>query len=246
MVYTPPRPSFASLWRSGLAGGVFIISEAVKTIDGLIRKVIARYSNMLQYRPEIDTEDLLQVGRLAVLEAEKTYCPEKGAFTTWAWIYVRKAVRECLGLRWVNGQTLAMPLTDSLDAPVAEDEELTLLDSIADPDAPEGERIHLQHETEAEVQSAIDTLPDALRIVARENLLWGVPLAQIARAHEMPMHKARQAQVDAIRALRRSLLHLDDLTDWHRRKGVEAFKRSGSSVVEDLVLKREQRKSPQH
>lgn len=206
--------------------------------DGLVWRIASRYAYFVEQQGAADMEDLLQAGRLAVQEALKTWDSEKGAFTTWAKFYIMKAVRECVGIR---GKVWKLPPA-SLDAPILQDEELTLIDTIADPDAPEGQETLLSRETSGAVRAAIERLPETQRIVARGNLLECVPLAKLAREYEIPMHKARQAQEDAIRALRYSLRSLDAETDWHRKKGVQAFQRTRSSVVEDLVIYREERR----
>lgn len=185
----------------------------------------------------------MQEGRMAVLEAEKTWNPEKGAFSTWAHFYIRKAMRRCLGISSVNGTIRPDPA--SLDAPTDADEELTLLDLIADPDAWEGEMLALQSETRSAVQAAIDELPGNLHTIARECLLGGRPLADVARELGIQQYQAAQAQAKAIASLRRLLLPYavekatDDATKWYRGKGVQSFQNTRNSVVEDIVFDRE-------
>lgn len=72
------------------------VDEAIKTCEGMCRKIV---------RTEIDrrclsvseTDDLMQVARLAVWEATKKFEGRGGAkFTTFAWMVVKSRVRNSL------------------------------------------------------------------------------------------------------------------------------------------------------
>lgn len=216
--------------------------------DGLIYMCARRYMYFLQLRASVDMDDLMQEGRLAVMAAEKTYNPKKGAFSSWAWRYICKAMRRALGITTVDGKTHFRPDPASLDVPTSEDEELTLLEQIADPDAWDGGEMAVAADDRRAVREAIEQLTGDQHTIAMECLLCGRPLAEVARAHGIAHFKARDAEYKAIINLRRLLQPyavekaLDSTTDFYRGKGAEAFQTSRSSAVEDIVFQRERKR----
>jgi len=53
-------------------------------MEGAIHKIARNY-----WHPGVDMDDLLQEGRLALLQAERNYRPEEGEFATFAYHYIR-------------------------------------------------------------------------------------------------------------------------------------------------------------
>lgn len=216
--------------------------------DGLIYICARRYMYFLQLRASVDIDDLMQEGRLAVMAAEKTFNPKKGAFSSWAWRYICKAMRRALGISTVDGKTHFRPDPASLDAPTSEDEEFTLLEQIADPDAWDGGEMAVAADDRRAVREAIEQLTGDQHTIATECLLCGRPLVKVAKELDITHMKARDAEYKAISNLRRILQPyavekaLDSTTDFYRGKGAEAFQTSRSSAVEDIVFQRERRR----
>lgn len=120
----------------------------------LIYKLAMRYSQLLARIPTIDYDDLYQAGMMALLHAQLVYDPDQGcSFLTFALNSVKWYMMRTLGMD--NGKL--PPLMESLDVPAYADdpEGETLLDSIPDPDAPDGY-------TEAEKQSTRETVHAAV------------------------------------------------------------------------------------
>lgn len=92
--------------------------------EGLIFTVARQYLPFAGAANDMD--DLMQAGRIGVMMAERTYKPEKGAFSTWALYYIRNEIR-----RMVNSQRVQ---SISLDAPLTEDGG-TLAELLPDPEA---------------------------------------------------------------------------------------------------------------
>ena len=216
--------------------------------DHLVFSVANRYRGFLKHHPAYNLEDLIQEGRLAVLEAEKTYAPEKGAFSTWATLYIKRAVNRALGIRWRQGEgTVLPPLLASLDAPVDDAGEMFLSDLIADPSACEGWEGMAASQVQQEVRAAVEHLPGDLHTIAKRHILGREPLALVAASLGLEGNQAITRKEKALKALRRALIPLyrayvlDMDTNWYKKKGVSAFQRTHSSVVEDIVMVRERK-----
>lgn len=217
--------------------------------DPLIYSIVNRYRAFLQLHPAYDLDDLIQEGRLAVIEAQKTWDKQGGAaFTTWAALYIKRAVNRALGIRWRQGKGAVLPpLLSSLDAPVDDAGEISLSDLIADPAASEGWEGMAASQVQQEVREAVEQLPGELHTIAKRHILGREPLALVAASLGLEGNQAITRKEKALKALRRALMPLyrayvlDMDTDWHRGKSAAAFQRTHSSVVEDIVMDRERK-----
>ena len=122
----------------------------------LIYKIIRKHTVYFVHNGAFDEEDLYQAGSIALWEAQQTYNPDGGcSFLTWACMPVKHAI-----LRVLNRTTKVK--TVSLDDPIIEDEDLTLLDTIPDPNIlPFDEPIiddETRQETVQEVRAAINRM----------------------------------------------------------------------------------------
>lgn len=207
---------------------------------GLVYFWAKRYRAKLEGRAVVDLDDLLQAGALGLVEAEKTYQPEKGAWATWASFYIRSAMLEALGLRGGKREPFVM----SLDAPAYTDDgessEITLLETLADPTNPDMDGLLLEDEIVLTVRAAVDDLPEDQRAVTRLHDLQGNPYTKCDELLELNTGESRRINGRALRQLRKDkrlrALALDQETSFIRYKGVESFHSSMSSVVEDLVI----------
>ena len=194
------------------------------------------YVPVLQGRAAVDFDDLTQAGFLGLVEAAQTFDSSKGAWSTWASLYIRKAMQEALGLR----KKALEPV--SLDAPAyaGEDCDVSLLETIPDESNPDMYETMLQSETVRIVREAVDTLPEEQRDVIRLHDLEGNPYTKCDELLALNTGESRRISGRALRQLRKDkrlrALALDQETTFIRYKGVSAFHSSGSSVVEDVVL----------
>lgn len=216
-------------------------------MERLIFSVVNRYWNYLKHHPAYDLDDLIQEGRLAVIEAAKTWDKLGGAaFSTWATLYIKRAVNRALGIRWRQGEgTVLPPLLASLDAPVDDAGEMFLSDLIADPAACEGWEGMAASQVQQEVREAVEQLPGDLHTIAKRHILGREPLALVAASLGLEGNQAITQKEKTLKALRKSLMPLyreyvlDIDTDWYKRKGIASFRRTHSSVVEDIAMDRE-------
>lgn len=90
----------------------------VKKYEPLVYSIVSK-----KLHEHIGDEDLIQVGRIALWRCAKRYDPDRGKFSTYAYKAIYHAMLKELSKR--KGET-------SLNAPVADEDELELQDTIAD------------------------------------------------------------------------------------------------------------------
>lgn len=210
---------------------------------GLLWLWANRYREIIRDRGDIDSEDLIQAGFLALCEASATYQPDKGAWSSWASFYVRKAMRECIGLR---GKKRIQPV--SLDIPIGEEGDNALVDLIADDSLPDSDANILRAERAKDVREAVNAIKgDSARQAVQRVYLNGESYAEAARGLNVPESVLKGMLARGKREMRnnwrlRRAVDLDAETRFHAHKGVAAFHRDMTSVVEAAVMWREKRR----
>ena len=211
---------------------------------GLVYHIAKRYMAACQNDRATDIEDLAQAGYIGLIEATSTYDENKGAFSTWATVYILKEVRKALGLQRRDPRADQGAL--SMDATLLEGEEITLADTIASPD--DTEEGFDQNELVQAVRATVDALPDGQRELVRGHNLLGQSIAAVGRrigltssAAQNTYRKGRdRLHRDArLRALAEAH-HLDQRTDWHRHVTLSGYRRTWTSSTEALVFWREE------
>ena len=134
-------------------------AAVVEQYEPYIMKLAQRYKPILQQTGAIGFDDLRQVGRMAVLQAQRKYNPDSGAsFITYAYSRILVAMRRALGF---NNCTGAPPVAlVYLDEPIpgVDDEELTRMDMLADPAAVPLDEPLIVEEKASEVRAAVARL----------------------------------------------------------------------------------------
>lgn len=134
----------------------------VAQYDAFIRKIARRYTPVLDKTGAVDLDDLQQVGRCALLNAQSKYDPaEGGSFASFAFNWIRSAMRRALGFSSTGAPPLAL---DYLDEPLTGEDgcDTSRLDMIPDPsilpfDEPLIEE-ETHQETALEVRAALGRL----------------------------------------------------------------------------------------
>lgn len=220
------------------------MAEVCEQNSGLVYHIAKRYMAACQNDRATDIEDLAQAGYIGLIEATRTYDDSKGAFSTWAVLYIQKEMRGALGLRTcrVHAEHGAL----SLDATLLEGEEITLADTIASPcNTEEG---FDQDELVQAVRATVDALPDGQRELVRGHDLQGLSIAAAGRrigltssAAQNTYRKGRDRlhRDTCLRALAEAH-HLDQRTEWHRHVTLSGYRRTWTSSTEALVFWREE------
>ena len=201
-----------------------------------------RYANACRLSAGVDLEDLVQCGFLAVIEAYKSFDKEQAAWGTWASWYIQNSIKESLGLRGkkrINAVSLNEPVTDS------DGNETDRLEMIEDTSLAPADECIISGELRAAVHKAVDAIPNEnARQAVRFVYLEGNSHAQAAQRLGMKPEAIGSYLSRGKQEMRRNgklkrEIGLDEETRFHAHKGVAAFISTGTSIVEDLVLWRE-------
>lgn len=206
----------------------------------------------------VDTDDLVQSGFLALLEAVRTYRSDmECSFITWLSYQLKNAFNEALGVRSERQKRDPIHHALSLDAPLSDDdpEGGTLGDTVPDEcdqfeDA--DERLWTEQLKQA-LDTALQDLPEAQASAIRMKYMDGRPLPRIAEEMDVKASKIHERANKGLCRLRRgphgpklaSFLcpelerMIDERTGWYYGMGLTRFKERQTSGVELLVLQRE-------
>lgn len=223
---------------------------------------VRKYLPMCESRPDIDPEDMFQAGFMGVMEAAKTFQPQKGSWVSWAGLYIRKNIRDLFGRTSKSYYTAILPdgstersryVVGSLDAPKFDDEETTVIETVPD-ETPVDFDENLNSEEDARrIREAVDSLEDESQrkaVIERYFVgqtqkdiaeAWGVELKFIKNCISAAFR--RLARDRRIVAIYRERNPLDEVTRFHAHKGLNAFFSSRSSLVEDAVIWRENQRN---
>ncbi len=234
------------LVRAIKAGDRALFGALCQRNAGLIAEAARRYRWALEADPAVDYEDLMEAGKAALMDAVSAWEPDRGAWSTVALWHIRRAMRDALGLQRADRRERAGTL--SLDAPLSEDADggsLTLAEVTPDQAALAPEDEALSGDLIRIVRGEVDALPTDQRDVVRLVDLEGLSLLVAAERLGLSVAEVRALRGKARRALRysRQLRALEDSTRFHQHKGVRAFNSDFTSVVEEAVIWREERRA---
>ncbi len=163
---------------------------------GLLYKLARRYAHVDN---AVDTDDLVQAGYLGLVEAARTYDASKGAWTTWAWNYVRKAMLAAVGLRGTRRRAHMGAV--ALDAPISEDG-TTRAALLADTSLPDASSGIVEVERRAAVRGAVGRLTGRRREVIQLRDLKGMSYAAVGEALGLTPDAAWKLRRKALNELR--------------------------------------------
>lgn len=216
--------------------------EVIRQYRPLIYKAANRYRDFLDRTGAIDLDDLIQAGMIAIMNAQRNYQPEKGAsFLRFSWDYIRGAIRRTIGFDR-NGTAAAALVY--LDDPINEDDRITILDTIPDPNIQDNaERLAEEAERE-ELSTAVHEAVDRLknykhREVITRMYFQGQNGPEIAAAIGIPKTQVYMNKDEALRKLRK---------DWRLKRTIApsfstslgSFRNKMASVEERIVLWKEE------
>ena len=205
---------------------------------GLVHYFAKRYRK----QSASDYEDVVQAGFIGLMNAAATFDHKAGAWSNWAGFYIRREMRMAIGIDKKRFDTI------SIDAPVMEGEEISLGDMIPDESLPEMDANIMRGELVAAVRDAVESLavPEerkALKLV----YLDGLTASEAARRLDVNKKelekfvRSGKGKIRKDKRLQKALPELDELTRFYARKGVEAFNRDHTSVVEAAVIWRDEK-----
>ena len=165
------------------------------------------YSNQaLCIRSGVELDDIKQVCYFAMLNAVGAYQPEKGfAFTTYINYHFQNAARGLLGIR--NKKQDILSSCGSLDMPIGEDEDTTLLELIGDSsdDYEASDKAHTLETLRGLLDETLEALPPVYADVLKLKYFGGLSYAEIAERLKLGTHQnARNIEKAALVRIRAS------------------------------------------
>ena len=219
------------------------MAEVCTENKGLVYHIAKQYIRVCAYDRAVDIEDLAQAGYIGLMQAAQTYDESKGAFSTWAAVYIKLEMRKVLGItrRDQRADQGAASLNELL--PGAED--ITLLDTLEAADDTEGEYDHV--ELVQGVQSTVSTLPEPQRTLVQMHDLQGRQLSETGQRCGLSATDTYKTHNRALQSLRRNprlralakAHNLDQITDWYRHVGMMEYSNTWTSSTEAIAFWRE-------
>ena len=214
----------------------------IEEYSQLVNKIMSRYRFILQRTGAIDEDDLLQAGRIGLLQAQRHYDKAAGSsFLSYASLWIRSNIRRAAGIE--NDGSIP-PELESLDEPANPEQPdgETLMDLIPDPTIKDNAELFADEAERNEIRTdlikAIERLPGQIhRAVITRYYFNDEPTEQIAEALDLTPKAINDRRKTGLTRLR---------ADYHLRKyiptfrvGRTAFQSTHTSAVEKNILWRE-------
>lgn len=227
------------------------MDELWEQVRGFIAMRAIRIMPALEGRADIDLDDLIQSGYLALVDAVAEYRPGDATFLAFLGYHLKTAFADTTRFRSLREQREAKAAVLSLDAPVTDDAgaSLTLSDQIRDP---AGEcmleevehRIWLDQLKKAIAVALLD-IPEDQRDLLRQRFWDRKTLKELAQSTGVSVENIRQRERKALQNLRkprvaRQLRPYYDF-DFYSGTSLGAFRNSGMSVQERFLILEENR-----
>lgn len=230
--------------QGGEAG---LIDLLLKQNHGYIRKVAARYWHIAKNNRGMDEDDLLQAATVGMLEAAPVWDPERGSFLTVGTFYMKRSIREELGISTTKERIENVASPALLSTPVGEDGDGVLQDLIVDPDAVDpqqaAEDALMREYTKQSVREAVDALQEPIRSIIQAAYFDRNTLTDIATSYEMSPENVRRLRNKGLRRLWRHkkirLLWAEYEAVFYRHKTYASWKYTNTSTTEAAALRRE-------
>lgn len=218
--------------------------DLTATLWGQVERFIAqqakRWCYAWQGRGGAEFDDLYQTGFLAMLEAVRTYDPEKRMkFISWLGVCLKAPFLAAVGYRTKHQQQDPLEASTSFDAPVEGAEGLTVGDMVADPldCIAAADRRIFNEQLHGALDEALDRLPQEQARAIRRRFYEGLSFAQAAELDHTTPDAVKRQEAAAMQQLRRKesarrlRAFLDERTPFYSVHGVHG--------VERLVVRRE-------
>lgn len=184
------------------------IEELWQAVEPFVWKEARYFCDVFRADCAVTTDDLVQSGYFALVKAAKSYEPKGKSFLGWLrWYLVAEfcSVRGYSRTRHAYDPTRT---TKSLDAPLAVDSDLTMVELLGDPDAPQAmeqaeDRVLLST-ARSLLDRELDKLPGRRSAILRLRYYDGLSLQQTADRLGITRQRAQQLEQDALCRLRES------------------------------------------
>lgn len=215
-----------------------------------VRRFVAQQARRvpLEGRADVELDDLIQSGYLALVDAVASYEPGEYGFLTHLKYHLMTRFAEATRYRSQRQQRETLAGSVSLDAPVSDEgRSATLGDFQEDPTAQDAleaveDRIFRDQLREA-MAGVLADLPEQQRELLRLRFWEGRTLLELAEARGVAVESVRQKERKAIRELRKPknagrLAHFYDF-NYYSGTSLGAFTATGRSVQERYLIRKE-------
>lgn len=205
----------------------------------------------LEGRADVELDDLIQSGYLALVNAVAVYQPGEYGFLTCLNYHLKTAFAETTRFRSLRQQRETLAGALSLDAPVSGDADASTLgyfqEDPAGAEALEDVEDKLWREQLHEaLEAALAALPEQSAEVLRLRHYQGLTLADVGEIRGTTPERIRQMENKAIRQLRKPSIacHLRPFYDFdfYCGTGLGAFQHTGMSIQERYLVIEEDRR----
>lgn len=222
-----------------------LLNELWVNIEKFVRLKAYRFYNKFS-DPWFNVDDLYNTAYIYFVSAVRSYVPEAGKkfIGYFANYYLPTAFSECAGFR--TAKKFHDPLNNSisLDTPLSNEEDITLLDTIVDSEnviSDVDERL-TNKELKCLLDEMLHNLPEQQESILRSYYYDSKSIKDIAALHNIPISKARSLQSKGLTELRKPSISLNKLTEFIDGETpfyLRVACRSQRSPVELIVEKRE-------
>lgn len=182
-----------------------IVQENAGLVTALVNRTLRKYPRL---PGGFDREDLRGIGNLALVNAARTFDPQRGAaFSTYAYRCIYLAILGALKREW--DQQIDIVLISQMPD---EDEDRPIEEQFADP-APDAGAIVLSRCDRDLLEKAIARLPERQAELIRMIYFEEESVAQVAKAWRISTYAVQTLHMRALRALRLQLRRLG-IRDW--------------------------------
>ena len=213
--------------------------ELIRAFSPWLRFVVKKYQSFLLRSGVLDYEDLYWAGALALVDSQKTWNPAEGSFLTYSFYSVRQAIQRQLSF----GKKEIEPPLVYLDAPLLNNEDLTLMDTIASTPSDEKgpEEIAEDHDLHEHIQAALDRNCDSFgQTVMKKRFYEELTINEAAAALEVEPRIIQNYQSRCLNRLRKDhMLKNMAFLDYYRRVGLSEYKVTLTSEVELAAIRKE-------
>lgn len=219
-------------------------TSVIEQYEPYLKSIAKKYTYVLNRSGAIGFDDLIQVGRIAIIDAQKRYEPDKSTFITFLSYYVRSAMRKTLGYNSRTGE--APEQLVYLDEPISDELDGTLGDTIADLTTPTIDEQITEPETKREISKHVREAVERMKSDKQREVITRVYFygqERIAAAADMGMQYASFCALE--RAGRVSLYKDKQLKQFVISEipfftvGVRQFNSTWTSAVEKAVIWRD-------
>lgn len=227
MAYKTTNENMVKRIQDGETG---LIDSLIEANQGIINYAARYYATAAGNNNAIDIDDLKQSAIVGVLEAIPAWDETKGKFITVAMLYIKHSIRAAIGINTTKRRIENIPHA-SLCAPIDAEQEISLLDIMADDMAINPEEATVIEDTRRIVRAAVAALPERQYNAVKHMICGGTAI------------KDTKGRADAFASLRHNIniIRLRDeyINAPYRHRGVNAWRYTHTSATEAAVLTRE-------